>query len=146
MCSTGLQDGIALKRAVQRVLLGSLLAFFWLLAGQASASAACAPGLRAEPALPPVGFTSTARSDSPMALAIWIGEREALAWPASRGAKISGEAGATMGGVTDCQIALPDGYHAALRFDYPNERLRRIGFGVCQTEGGLCEWVEILRP
>jgi hypothetical protein len=146
MCSTGLKDKIALKRAVRRVSLGSLLAFFWLLAGQVAALAACAPGLQAEPALPPVGFSNLTRSDSPIALAVWIGEGEALAWPASRGAKISGEAGATMGGVTDCQIALPDGYHAALRFAYPNERLRRIGFGVCQTEGGLCEWVEIFRP
>ena len=146
MCCIGLQNRIALNRALRHVLLGSLLAFFWLLAGQAPVSAACAPGLRAEPALPPVGFSSLTRSDTSTALAIWIGEGEALAWPASRGAKISGEAGATMGGVTDCQIALPDGYHAALRFAYPNERLRRIGFGVCQTEGGLCEWVEIFRP
>jgi hypothetical protein len=140
------RNKIALRLAIGKVMLCLLLDLFWPAGGQASALGACASGLRADPALPPVGFTGSARSNPPIALAIWIGDGEALAWPAFRGAMISGEAGATVVGASECQITLPAGYHAALRFVHPNERLTQIAFGVCQTEGGLCEWIEISRP
>lgn len=129
-----------------RAALACIVSAVALLVTPAPAMGVCLPGLLAEPALPPVGAPTPARGGLPLALVIWAGEKEALAWPASHGAMISGEAGASAGDTEDCPLPLPAGYHPALRFTTSDGRLGRVGFGVCQTAGGLCDWVEVARP